>query len=132
MRISAFCILVMALAISPAAHAQEQTTPIAIDGDWAAMSHSVSITAPPDVCVAAAPSAHFGIRIDDSGDIEFRLTNDSWSLPANVTGSLVFAVNGSKYSFDITGNTSEMVAASVTQNQLLPILADMEKANVMT
>lgn len=114
------------------AQADEQLTPLAAEGEWAAVSHSDSITDPPDVCMALDASKGFGIRVDNTGDLEFRLANPSWSLPSDVTGSLAFAVNGHNYSIDITGNTSNAVSASVTQDQLIPIITDMEKATSMS
>lgn len=120
------------LAAPSAVWADEQSTPLAAEGDWVTMAHSVSETAPPDVCVAGAPSAGFGIRIDDSGSIEFRLSNNSWSLPSNVTGNIAIAVAGHRYSFDISANTSNSIAASITVDQLMPVVADMEAANSMT
>lgn len=129
---STFLIAVFA-AVSVAGHAcaSGQITPITLDGDWAAFEHSPSMTDSPDLCIAMNANAGFFIRIDDSGDIEFRLTNDSWSLPTGVTGELKFAVNSHNYSFDITDNTSNMVSADISQAQLMPVVTDMEEADSM-
>ncbi|HEY1856404.1 hypothetical protein [Acidocella sp.] len=113
------------------ATADEQVTPLAVSGDWMAAAHSDSITDPPDVCMAMEPSAKFFIRVDNT-DIEFRLANDSWSLPAGVTGTLEVDVNGKKYPLDITSNTSTMVSATVGQDVFLKIVGDMNKASSMS
>jgi hypothetical protein len=115
-----------------ASWADDQINPLASEGDWVAESHSNSMTDAPDLCIAANPSSGLGIRIDDTGDIQLRLINLSWSLPANVTGSMNFVVNSNKYSFDISANDSTWIAADVTQAQLLPLVKDMETADSMT
>jgi hypothetical protein len=122
---------VLFLAGTLPAAADEQMTPLAVSGAWMAVAHSDTITDPPDVCLAIEPSAKFAIRADDT-DVEFRLGNDSWSLPAGVTGTLELDVNGHKYAIDISGNTSTMVDAPVADGQLLKIVTDMNTANSMT
>ncbi|OYY04915.1 MAG: hypothetical protein B7Y73_02965, partial [Acidocella sp. 35-58-6] len=50
--------------ISPAI-ADEQMTPLAEQGNWIAMSHSNSITDPPDMCFAASVDG-FVLRTDNT------------------------------------------------------------------
>jgi hypothetical protein len=52
------------LLISPAV-ADEQMTPLASQGNWIAMSHSASITDPPDVCFAASVDG-LALRTDNT------------------------------------------------------------------
>jgi len=113
------------------ARADEQIIPLAQDGDWAALEHSTSITDPPDVCLAINLNANFGIRADNT-DIEFRLENHSWALPADITGTIEPDVNGNQYPFPITSNTSTSIAAEVDPDKLLDIVSDMNKASSMT
>ncbi len=123
---------VLAFAIPGLALADDQMTPLAADGDWIALSHAPSVEDPPDICLAASlPQYGFGLRIDDQGNIDIRYSNDSWSLPANVTGNLKISVNGHKYSYAIQGNTSTTVDAPLTQDQLTSLVTDMEIASSM-
>lgn len=131
-RMAIYALTLMLISLPCISWADEQITPLAAEGDWEAAAHSDSITDPADLCVAVNPSSGLGIRIDDTGDIQLRLTNSSWSLPANVTGSLNFSVNNNKYSFDIGDNTATTVDADITQDQLLPLVKDMEAAGSMT
>jgi len=117
--------------VASAAFADEQVTPIAEGGDWIAVQHTASMTDPPDVCGAIDTAANLIIRLDSS-DIEFRLSNDSWALPANVTGTLELDVAGDKYPLAISDNTNTRVDAVVTNDQLLAIIGDMNKATTMT
>lgn len=111
--------------------ADEQMTPLAVSGDWVAVAHSDTITDPPDVCLAIEPGTNFAIRADNT-DIEFRLANNSWSLPADVTGTLELEVNGNKYPLGITSNTNTMVSATVKQAEFLQIVGDMNNASSMS
>ena len=112
------------------ASADEQLTPLVVDGDWAALEHRESMEDPPDICIAAELANHFFIRAD-SNDIEIRYSDSSWSLPANVTGTMNLAVNGDSYPLPITDNTNDMVIATISQDQLQKIVADMNKAGSM-
>jgi hypothetical protein len=113
------------------ARADDQITPLAQNGDWIALQHAPSVTDPPDVCLAVNPNANFAIRADDT-DVEFRLTNTTWALPTDVTGTLELDVNGNKYALHITSNTNTSIAAEVENDQLLKIITDMNKAASMT
>jgi hypothetical protein len=110
--------------------ADEQLTPIASGGTWLAIQHSDSITDPPDVCLAVDEQTHFAMRYDQN-DIEFRLSNESWTLPANITGTLELDVNGSKYPLPVSFNTSTMISAIVSQDLLLSVIGDMQKTYSM-
>ncbi len=77
---------------SVSAAADEQITPLAISGDWMAAAHRESITAAPDVCVAANMQSGFTFRASERDGIEIRVTDKSWSLPANVQGGITVTV----------------------------------------
>ena len=126
-------VFAMPFLFSPQALAQDSgnMTLLAVSGDWVTMSHSDSAVDAPDVCVSGDENAGVALRADDTGDIELRVSNSAWSLPADVVGKLKFSVNNNSYSFDITGNSSDYVAASITSDQLLKIVADMETADTM-
>jgi hypothetical protein len=112
------------------ARADEELRPIAVDGNWIALAHYDSLTAPPDVCIAFNPQSEFGVRADGN-DIEFRLSNSSWELPTSVTGTLDITINNHAYSFDIDINTDTQVSATVQNDQFMIILGDIMKAGSM-
>ena len=113
------------------ARADGDTTPLAAAGDWLAAAHSPSAVDSPDVCMAMQVVANFFLRTDDSGDIDVRLANPSWSLPSNITGQITVAVNGHTYNYPISSNTASMVDASITSDQLEALVKDMEIAGAM-
>lgn len=115
--------------ISPA-HADEQMTPLAEQGNWIAMSHSKSITDPADMCFAASVDG-FLLRTDNT-DNEVRYANKKWSLPADVSGQLTIKVNGNSYPLNITANTDTMVDAEISTDQLRALIGDMNKAASLT
>lgn len=123
-------ILVLSFA-AVAAIADEELTPLAANGDWAAFEHRESMEDPPDFCVAAQTTGHFLLRADNN-DIEVRYMDDSWSLPAKVMGTLDIAVNGNNYPLPITNNTNDMVIATISQDQLAQIVGDMNKSASLT
>lgn len=116
----------MALSVPYLAWADEQITPLAEDGDWAAISHSNSMTDPADVCLATALAYGFALRVDNKGDIDIRFTNKSWSLPADVSGKMKVSVNGNVYSYDIQDYDATTVDASLSQDQLTALVSDLE------
>ncbi len=113
--------------------ADEQLLPLAESGDWIAMEHTDSITSAPDVCFAATSASGrvFAVRAAES-DLEVRFSDDSWSLPAGVTGTLAIAVGSYHAAFDISDNTNKMVTAEITLPQLQSLIAAMDKASSMT
>lgn len=112
------------------ARADEQFTPLAVSGNWAAFVHRESMEDPPDFCGAGDTSDGLLFRADNN-DIEIRYINNAWSLPADVTGNLKLAVDQNSYVLPITDNTNTMVIATITQDQLEKIVADMNKASSM-
>ncbi|MBU6448950.1 MAG: hypothetical protein KGQ26_04915 [Rhodospirillales bacterium] len=112
------------------ARADEQFTPLAASGDWAAFVHRDSMADAPDFCGAGDLKDGLIFRADNT-DIEIRYSDDSWSLPANVSGNLALAVNGNNYVLPITANTNTQVMAVISQDQLEEMVADMNKAGSM-
>jgi hypothetical protein len=131
---AAFAACALAALPCPRARADEQMLPLAASGDWVAVEHSDSETSAPDVCLAmTVPGSGKGLAFRAAtSDIEVRLNDESWSLPAQVTGSLVFDVGTYHAVIDITDNTNTMVAAVITSDQLLALIAAMNKAESMT
>ncbi len=115
------------------ANADEHMIPLAASGDWVALEHSDSITDPPDLCIAftGVSGQSFGLRAS-TDDIEVRFSNDSWSLPSGVNGSLVLNVGSYSATLAISDNTNDMVMATITQDQLQSLVSAMDKADSMT
>lgn len=120
------------ICVGGGAYAQAQPNMLAQHGDWAAFSHTPTPVSAPDVCFAISdtPTAVV-LRVDNKGDIDFRLGNNSWSLPANVKGVIKVDVNKHIYTYQISGNQVSMVNASITQDQLTALAGDMEAASSM-
>jgi hypothetical protein len=131
MRNVAVAAVIATLLFPLAASADEQLVPLVANGDWGAFSHSESMSTAPDFCVAMNVVNKFILRADEDG-IEVRYVDDSWSLPASVSGNLVLKVNGDTYTLPITDNTNDMVMATISQDDLEKIVADMNKAGSMS
>lgn len=117
-------------AVSGPSLANEEMVPLAVSGTWIAMAHQPSMTAQPDVCVAAERVTGFALRASAEG-IQLRLVNPSWSLPASVQGDVTIAVGDWKHSFSIDDNTSTMVNAEVAPDLAIAMFAAMDKARDM-
>lgn len=111
--------------------ADESLVPIAEKGSWIAFAHRDSMVDRPDVCAATEINSHFAIRAD-ANDVEVRLVNETWSLPADVTGTIVIKVGADDYDLDIGSNTDKMVAAVIPQDKVVPLLDAAAKASLMT
>ena len=118
------------VASSPRVSAEEEMRPIAAAGNWVAVAHHASALAPADVCLAIEQDGHAALRAQDS-DIEFRMMNNEWSLPADVKGTIVISISGKDTVLDIGTNTSVMVGAEVSKDQVLQLLDSMTKASSM-
>ena len=123
--------LVATLSILSLARADEQLTPLAINGDWAALAHEPSVIAPPDVCLVVNAVSGVALRADANG-IQLRVMNNKWSLPAGVTGAIVISVGGWSHSFEIDDNTDTMVNAEVPQDVIGPMFDAMDKSSSMS
>jgi hypothetical protein len=133
MRSAAVVILISAigsLVIAGAARADEQIVPLAESGDWTAVAHHVSMTAPPDVCMAMTEQGLL-FRADADG-VALRMVNKKWSLPTDVHGSISVSVGTWKQTFEITFNTSNMVSSDVQEEDVAPMFAAMDKAGSMS
>jgi hypothetical protein len=122
--------LVVLLGFSLRAHADEGIIPLAESGDWAALAHHTSMTAPPDVCLAMNAAQGIALRADENG-VQFRVSNSSWSLPAGVQGTIIVQVDDLKLSLDIDGNTAEMVDAEISNDNLVAMFGKMDKSGSM-
>jgi len=130
--ISLFCALAFPCVSARTAHGNEQIRPLAISGDWIALSHSDSMLAPPDMCLAVqrGESLSFVIRADED-DIEIRLLDTHWSLPSGVSGDIQVNIDNDTYDLTITDNTSNMVIFTISKKTLQSMIAAMNKAASM-
>lgn len=134
----AFAIIASSVFIAPCvfanrALADEQVRPLAISGDWVALSHSESMLAAPDMCLAVqrGENISFVIRADEN-DVEIRLLDTHWSLPAGVTGKIHISVDKKSYDLDIGDNTSNMVMATISKETLQSLIGAMNNSGSMT
>jgi hypothetical protein len=118
--------------LSASAYADEQMIPLAQSGDWVAVAHQVSLTARPDVCIAANNTDPGVIFRADADGVQFRVLNKSWSLPAGVRGTVVVTVGNWSNAFEIDGNDDSMVNAEAAQDVAAAMFAAMDKASAMT
>lgn len=124
-----FFALLFALSSLSLAHADEQMVPLAQSGEWTAIAHKTSMTAPPDVCVAANRA---GVALRADGDsVQFRVIDESWSLPASVEGDLLIVIGSWKLSLAIGQNNNTSVSAELDPSQILELLTTMDKASTM-
>jgi hypothetical protein len=86
------------------------------------------MTDPPEICAASVINGAMMLRSDGT-TVKLRSSNDSWSLPDAVQGSISFTANGNTYSFGIVSDTDTMVSADVDADKVRPILDDMAKAS---
>jgi uncharacterized membrane protein len=119
------------LAGSCPANADEQLRPLAFGGEWVAVAHSESMVAHPDVCAVANQTSGIVIRAGSDG-IQFRATNEKWSLPPDVHGAIAVAVGAWAASLDIEANTDTMIAAEIASDVAAPMFAAMDKAASMS
>jgi hypothetical protein len=129
MRVWLLSMIVLAGSAS-CALADEQTQVTAQSGDWAAMTHSPSETDPPDLCIAFNPISKVGLRSDGT-TTSIRIINDSWSLPAEVQGTIIIAVGSDTQTLAITSNTSASAEADIDPSAVQPLLDAMAKETEM-
>lgn len=59
------------------------------------------------------------------------MTNSEWSLPSGVKGTVILSIAGKDTALDIVSNTSVMVVAEMSKEQVLQMLDSMTKASSM-
>jgi hypothetical protein len=91
----------------------------------------LSMTAPPDVCIASNVAAGFALRADNSG-LQIRVINSKWSLPTGVNGAVRIDVGAFHKSFDIDDNTDNSVNAELSNDDALALFAAMDNAGIMS
>jgi hypothetical protein len=123
-------IAALATAVTTAAYADEQTETTAESGAWAAVEHSPSETAAPDLCVAFNADSDVALR-SDGLTTTFRVINKSWSLPDSITGSIELTIGTDTRSLEITANDSNMVEVTLEDADLPKLLDEMAKASSM-
>lgn len=130
-RLLPLLVLVGTALIISRARADEQMIPLAESGTWMAFAHKPSIIEAPDMCGAVESTKHFILRADTS-DTEIRISNDAWSLPADVTGNIEVKVGTIDDTFAITYNTDTVVGATVSPDQLVPLLDAIAQETFLT
>jgi len=130
-RLLPLLVLASTVLIMPRARADEQMVPLAESGTWMALAHKPSMMDAPDMCGAMESTKHFILRADTS-DTEIRISNDAWSLPADVSGNIEVKVGAIDDTFDITYNTDTVVGATVGPDQLVPLLDAIAKETFLT
>jgi hypothetical protein len=123
--------LVATLSVATLARADEQLTPLAISGSWAALAHQSSIIAPPDVCVVFDVTSGVALHAD-AGGVQLRIVNKDWSLPAGVHGNIIVSIGVWKEVLAIDDNADDMVNAEVPQDVLEAMFAAMDKSTSMS
>lgn len=124
---------VIAVSVPMRVTADEQMRLLETSGTWAAMAHSPSMTAPPDVCIVASPTLGGAVAFR-SGDnrVELRVSNSNWALPNEVEGSVVISVNQFSKTLTITANTEKSIAATIPNVDLVSLFGAMDKGSAMT
>jgi hypothetical protein len=120
----------LAIACPPVVHADEQLVPLAQSGEWVAMAHKISITSPPDVCIAFNPMAGIALR-EDGDTTQFRVTDKKWSLPTSVQGNVLIVIGDWKLTLTISANTEDSIAANMEQPEIATLLTNMDRAATM-
>jgi hypothetical protein len=111
--------------------AQEQIVPLAVSGQWMAMARKENVVAPPDVCMVVNSSAGVGFRADRL-NVEFRVIDKSWSLPAAVKGSILISLPGYEKEFPIFDNDATMISVLLGRDGAEQLIDVMDKAGTMT
>jgi len=115
------------------ARADEAVHTLVVSGDWVAKEQQDPAAAMQNVCIAftAAADNGFGLRAT-ADDFELRYSDNSWVLPANVSGNLVIDIGRYHSVFAVTGNTRNTAIATITPARLHILIAAMERAGSMT
>jgi hypothetical protein len=124
-------VVVGVFGLSGVGMADEEMIPLAESGEWVAVAHHVSMTAPPDVCIAMNLARGTAFRADENG-VQFRVQDQKWSLPSDVQGNISVTIGSWKQSFDIDSNTSVMVSSEVSSDIALEMFSEMDKSSSMS
>jgi hypothetical protein len=119
------------LITSQTTRADEQMRPLAISGDWVAMAHQTSMTAPPDMCLVVNGVSGIAIRAADES-VQFRVVNKTWALPTGVAGTIMLTIGDWKTVLDIDDNTDTMVNAELSNESIVPMFTAMDKSSNMS
>lgn len=131
MRPGLTALLALCCLATSAAIADERTDVIAASGEWAAIRHSESQIAPPDVCMLANVRRHVAFRKGEDG-LEMRVLDENWSLPDDVTGTIDVAVASFSKKLKITANTSTQVVADLDDETAQALFEAMDRSGQMT
>jgi hypothetical protein len=116
------------------ANADEGMVPLAQGGNWAALAYHSSMLAPPDVCVVVNkinPSQMLLFRADED-EIEVRVVDEQWQLPASVAGAIKVTVGEWSGTFDVSHNSDRREDADLSKADLSAMVSAMDKAGSMT
>lgn len=123
--------------------AQPQTIQLAASNSWIADEHAASQSSPPDGCIAYTKQAPymFGLRVAAAeifgtavriADAEVAFMDQNWSLPDGVRGPLLLSVGTYDLTLEVTGNTSNMILAPITEANLRGLISAMHNESAMT
>ena len=124
-------IVLVAVAMSGSAAADERMIPIASSGDWSAIAHQASITARPDTCIVLNGPKGVAFRWDENGT-QLRIIDPKWSLPSNVEGEVILSINDWNHAFTIDDNSDKTVNAEIDADVVDDMFAAMDRASTMT
>ncbi|WP_148360583.1 hypothetical protein [Acidisphaera rubrifaciens] len=110
--------------------ADEDFRILAESGGWAASAHSSSELAPPDVCLVINFGTGIAFRTDMDGT-QLRVLDKSWSLPADAEGTMSVDIGALHKSFPTRTATNDMVAATLTADEIVELLQAMDHTTKM-
>lgn len=122
------------------AYAQSAIKNLAQQGNWSTTTYTNVYTDPTSgnsytiTDCSVSTTTHqtmFMIGTSDSGDNSFSLSNSAWSLPLHATGPVTIIVNGHTRTYQSTALETLLVNVSLTQDQLISLVWDMELASSM-
>jgi hypothetical protein len=129
----ATCLAGLPTLFPSAALAQGKGVLLVASGDWVATEQRDSATAPPYLCSAFTRKSGRMFEIQANiVDTEARFTDQSWSEPASVPGTLAIDVGAYSATLKVTDNTNTVAIAAIAPDQLRFMIGAMEKSNAMT
>ncbi|MCQ8279860.1 hypothetical protein NFI95_15555 [Acetobacteraceae bacterium KSS8] len=95
-------------------------------GSWMAMSFTDGPVV--KICVAGSLDGKISFRAD-SNDIEFRSSNDSWSLSADASGDVSVKAGPVEKTFHVAAMSATTLSGTVNPDELKPLFDAMDNAS---
>lgn len=127
--IVALMAVMVVLSARPSA-ADDLTTQLAQGGDWFAMAHRPSMVSRTDLCLAFNMKSGVAFRYDGE-NMQMRMVDKSWTLPADVSGALVVSIGDLSETYIITDNDATSVNVELDEEEYSKFFAKMDKASSM-